>query len=139
MTTKNKKLKLMLVSALKKDLNTLRIKKQATEDYIKVGCGHFLNIGNDQWCGGKNEVNRFLNNMISLGEKWLKTIESLKPNSDYLYRNDGEIRFQLPSSWAFESDSLVFGSKQNGYPDCFPNLNKIVTKLDKSINSVLYQ
>jgi hypothetical protein len=133
------KCRTLIISALKKDLKILKAQKKATENYINIGCGHFLNIGNDQWCGGKKEVMKLLNDIIALGEKWMVTAANLKPNSDFIFDDTGEIRYYLPNSWAEESDRLVFGDKILGYPDCFPNFNKIIIKIDKQYNKILYQ
>lgn len=62
MTTKTVT-KNMVVNALKKDIALLERQLKLTQDYIKAGCGQFLNVGNDEWCGGAKEVLRLHRNV----------------------------------------------------------------------------
>ena len=71
--------KKMIVNALKKDLVLLNKQKKATETYISAGCGQFLNVGNDQWCGGYKEVIKLYKDMIKFANK---AIEKLNNTND---------------------------------------------------------
>lgn len=119
MTTKTVTRK-MIVAALKKDVAILEKQLKATHDYIKLGCGHFLNVGNDNWCGGQKEVLRFYKNVVQLGNTWLKRVESAKTD-------DVVSKIYIPDNWAGESGRLVFGEADLSYPDCFPNLRKCLS------------
>lgn len=76
--------KKMIVTALKKDLVLLNKQKKATEDYIKAGCGQFLNVGNDEWCGGYKEVLRLYKDMIKFVNKAIVKLNPLKEGVDLL-------------------------------------------------------
>lgn len=70
--------KKMIVAALKKDLVLLNKQKRATEDYIKAGCGQFLNVGNDSYCGNYEEVLRLYSDMIKWANKIISKLDALK-------------------------------------------------------------
>lgn len=78
----------MVINAFEKDLVILEKQKKMTEDYIKEGCGQFLNVGNDGWCGGFKEVIRLYEDMINFANESIKELNKTKEEEyslDYVY------------------------------------------------------
>lgn len=123
MTTKTITKK-MIIDALKKDLVVLEKQKKATEDYIKIGCGQFLNVGNDQWCGGKKEVIRLYKDMIKFANSAIRKLESLK-------KEPSDIWDVLDNLWycegkASEADVFYGGNEKEYHHSVLPNLLKLM-------------
>jgi len=123
MTTKTVTNK-MIVNALKKDLVVLKKQKKATEDYIKIGCGQFLNVGNDEWCGGKKEVIRLYKDMIKFVNASICKLESLKkePNDIWDVLND----FWYCEGKASEASVFYGGNEKEYHHSVLPNLLKLM-------------
>lgn len=123
MTTKTITKK-MIVNALKKDLLLLNKQKKATEDYIKIGCGQFLNVGNDQWCGGEKEVLRLYKDIIEFVNAAIRKLESLK-------KEPSDIWDVLDVLWhdkmrASEADVFYGGNEKEYHHSVLPNLLKLM-------------
>jgi hypothetical protein len=122
MTTKTVTKK-MVVNALKKDIALLEHQLKLTQDYIKAGCGQFLNVGNDEWCGGAKEVLRLHRNVLSFAKNALARLVKLKQCDDYAYDfvfDIWEIRNKASESWVF-----ISGDKTGFYHNILPNLNRL--------------
>jgi len=126
MTTKTITKK-MIVNALKKDLVVLKNQKKATEDYIKIGCGQFLNIGNDQWCGGYKEVLKLYKDMIKFATKAIEKLNDA--DEDCLFDKVYDVFEKIADA----SEANVFlDAKKEPYSDnyqphhsLFPNFSKL--------------
>lgn len=122
MTTKTITKK-MIVNALKKDLVLLNKQKKATQDYIKAGCGQFLNVGNDEWCGNYKKVLKLYNDMIKFANKAIEKLNSTKKN-EYLL----DAVYDVFYSMAYASEANVFLSAKKGFQThhgLFPNFSKL--------------
>lgn len=116
--------KKMIVNAFKKDLLLLNKQKKATEDYINIGCGQFLNVGNDEWCGGKKEVIRLYKDIIKFATYAIRKLESLK-------KEPSDIWDFLDLLWHDKmraSESAVFygGNEKEFHHSVLPNLLKLM-------------
>lgn len=114
--------KKMVVNALKKDIALLEYQLKLTQNYIKAGCGQFLNVGNDEWCGGEKEVLRLHRNVLSFAKNALARLVKLKQCDHYAY----DYVFSIWDRQNKSSESWVFISGDNGfYHNILPNLNRL--------------
>lgn len=117
--------KKMIVNALKKDLVLLNKQKKATQDYIKAGCGQFLNVGNDQWCGNYKEVLKLYNDLIKFANKAIEKLNST--NEEYLFDKVYDVFEKIADS----SEATVFLHAEKETHDfqthhgLFPNFSKL--------------
>lgn len=130
MTTKTVTKK-MIVNAIKKDLVLLNKQKKATKDYIKAGCGQFLNVGNDQWCGGYDSVVNLYDDMIYFAKETIKNLNSLKkePTADDLFDVIDDIFDNIAD--ASEANVFLCGEKEpydgmQTHHGLFPNFSKLL-------------
>lgn len=121
--------KKMIVDALKKDLVLLNKQKKATEDYIKAGCGQFLNVGNDQWCGGYKEVIKLHNDMIKFANKSIEKLNSAKKD-EYLIGLVYDVFYQIVDSGEAEvflsAEKEPYADNYQPHHGLFPNFSKLI-------------
>jgi hypothetical protein len=118
----------MIVNALKKDLVLLNKQKKATEDYIKVGCGQFLNVGNDQWCGNYKEVLRLYKDMIKFANKAIEKLNNT--NDEYLFDKIYDVFEKIADASEanvfLEGEKWAYEENHQFHHSLFPNFVKLV-------------
>lgn len=110
-----------IIAALKKDFDLLLRQKECIKILVKTGAGQFLNVGNDEWCGGKSEVLGLYRTMISIVSKAISKLS--KPNFDNL-----DVVEDLFEDRNFASEAWVFlsGKKTEGlHHSMLPNYQKL--------------
>lgn len=133
MKTKN-----MIINALNKDLDILHNQKIATENYIKTGCGQFLNVGNDAYCGNYEVVLELFHDMIKWANKLKTKLNKLKNEPKDDFGDNGYVNFVYSFfEKTFDtSESIVFLDDTNTDPldsthhSLFPNLAKMLANKD---------
>lgn len=120
--------KKMIVNALKKDILVLTKQKKATESYIKLGCGQFLNVGNDQWCGGYRRVIKLYNDMIKFANKAIEKLNSTNKNEhlfDTVYDVFDRIAQASEASVFLNEEKQPYVDDYQPHHNLFPNFNKL--------------
>jgi len=110
-----------IIAALKKDFDLLLRQKECIKILAKTGAGQFLNVGNDEWCGGKSEVLRLYRTMISIVSKAISKLS--KPNFD----DNLDVVEDLFEDRNFASEAwvLLSGKKTGGHHSMLPNYQKL--------------
>lgn len=122
--------------ALDKDIVLIKKQKDMINQLVKVGCGQFLNVGNDAYNGNHEIVIDLFDDMIKWANKIKKKIESLRNDPKDEFQDNGYVGFIYSS---FEktfkgSESLVFLDKtdinsfESDHHTLFPNLAKLIQK-----------
>ncbi len=112
-----------MIATLKKDYDLLLKQKECIKILVKTGAGQFLNVCNDEWCGGKSEVLRLYQTMISIVSKAISKLSN--PNFGNL-----DVVEDLFEARNFASEAWVLldgeDKKTEGlHHSMLPNYNKL--------------
>lgn len=80
-----------LIAAINKDIVHLKKQQSLTKEYIKAGCGQFLNVGNDSYCGNHEEVLRLYSDMIKWANKIVVKLGALKIKPKHAIKIDIDV------------------------------------------------
>jgi hypothetical protein len=72
-----------MIAALKKDLDLILRQHECIEKLVSLKGGQFLNVGNDQWCGGEKEVLSLYQYVINFANRMIKKLSSMKDSNFY--------------------------------------------------------
>jgi len=139
-----------LLIALEKDINLIKKQQSLTKEYIKAGCGQFLNVGNDAYCGNHEEVVNLFNDILKWANKLSVKLNALKVEPKHVVDVEidcikKKIKYNPPKTSGYidfiydffqstfdSSESLVFLNEINVNPmdsdhhTLFPNLAKVM-------------
>jgi hypothetical protein len=92
-----------VIAALKKDLDLLKLQQNCIKTLIKTGAGQFLNVGNDEWCGGKSEVLRLYRTMIGVVNKAIDRLSNTNCTNLDVVGDLFEARTEASEAWVLLS------------------------------------
>lgn len=148
--TKNK-----ILASLEKDIILIKKHQSLTKEYVKAGCGQFLNVGNDTYCGNYEEVLNLFDDMLKWANKLKVKLSTLKIEPKHgitididcekkrIYRNPSSVSdgggyinfiYDFFESTFKSSESLIFLDEINVNPmdsnhhTLFPNLAKLIER-----------
>lgn len=115
-----------MIAALKKDLDLILRQHECIEKLVSLKGGQFLNVGNDQWCGGEKEVLRLYQYVINFANRMIKKLSSMKDSNFYA----GYVGDYWGTGNNFASEGNIFlwqyPSKNIAHYSLFPNYLKLI-------------
>jgi len=113
-----------VIGALKKDLDLLKLQQNCIKTLINTGAGQFLNVGNDQWCGGEKEVLNLYRYAISFANRMIKKLHTMKDSNFYPECIDN---YWGLNDMASESNVFLWTHPGEGtHHSLFPNVLKLL-------------
>ena len=71
------------LTALKKDLDLIAKQHDCIKQLVALKAGQFLNVGNDEWCGGEKEVLSLYRYAIGFANRMIKKLSTMKDSNFY--------------------------------------------------------
>lgn len=113
-----------VIAALNKDLVLLTKQNDCIKLLVALKAGQFLNVGNDEWCGGEKEVLSLYRYAISFANRMIKKLSTMKDSNFYPEYIDN---YWGVGDMASESNVFLWTrSGEDTHHSLFPNVLKLL-------------